>query len=163
MTQGGLYLILSVILVFLLLWCLTWIHLDVEAEWKVAGLISRNILFHTDSAQERNKTTLQEWWIQNVHVIMHKPYGHFKVQERRKQSKNIQPSCRSWLTMLLYAVCCTRMLHGQAVWPSLCMMWEQARCCAGMMLDVQTACVVYRGVCERVAGWLQHAASIMHF
>lgn len=86
---------------------------------------------------------------------MHKPYGHLKVQERRKLSKNIQPSCRNWLMMLLYAVCCTRMLHGQAVRPSLCMMWEQARCCAGMMLDVQTACVVYCCVCVR---GLQHAA-----
>lgn len=91
---------------------------------------------------------------------MHKPYGHLKVQERRARSKTVQPSCSSWLMMLLYAVCCARMLYGQAVQSSLCVMRGQAQCCAGTVLDVQTACVYSVSLCGRVTGCLQLAVSI---
>ena len=48
-------------------------------------------------------------------------------------------------------------LYGQAVQHSLCMMGEQARRSAGMMLDVETACVQY--FCMGLGCWLLAACS----
>lgn len=48
-------------------------------------------------------------------------------------------------------------LCGQAVQHSLCVMGEQARCCAVMMLDVETACVKY--FCMGLGCWLLAACS----
>ncbi len=105
--------------------------------------MNRNILSHTDSSphsvgeeQDYSAGVMNSKCIRTV--IMHKPYGHLKVQERRPQSRNVPSSCRNWLMMLLSAVCCTGMLNGQAVQASLFIMGEQMRCWAGMMLDVQT-------------------------
>lgn len=62
--------------------------------------------------------------------------------------------------MLLYSVCCTSMLGGQAVQPSLCMMSGRARCSAGMMLDAETACVQY--LCVMPVACLQHGFSKLY-
>lgn len=48
-------------------------------------------------------------------------------------------------------------LRGQAVQHSLCVMGEQARRCAEMMLDVETACVQY--FCMGRGCWLLAACS----
>ena len=87
---------------------------------------------------ERSKITLQEWWIQNVYIIMHKPYGHLKAQERRAQSKNVQPSCSSSLMMLFYAVCCARCCMDKLFSP----------CSAQFVRDVKTSPVL----CQEDAG-----------
>lgn len=69
---------------------------------------------------------------------MHEPYGHLGIQEWRTQSKIVQPSCSWKLRTLLYAVCRAKMLHGQAVRPSLRKIGGQARRCAVMMPNVHT-------------------------
>lgn len=116
-------------------------HAQQQFEWKAAGWISGNILFHTDSVPH-SVGEEQDCFAGVINSkCMHKPYGHLEVQGRRVQSKNAEPSCSSTLMILHYAVCCTRMLYGQTVQPRLCMMLGQARRCVGMMLNVQTACV----------------------